>query len=129
MDQQPQYIPDKQFYTTGDIAKLFGVGTWVINHLVATGEVVEPPRISGRRVFPPTHLALFKQAFDRRQGRVEDRANKVKTRDGHVGKLPSNLVVLPVTSTQAVAPEVPAVVADEGVVKLATAGAGQPPVV
>ena len=54
------------FYSTGQVAKRFGVDRWRIRRLFECGAVPEVGRLAGKRVIPADRLAKIKSALKAR---------------------------------------------------------------
>jgi DNA-binding transcriptional MerR regulator len=50
-------------YSTGALARFFGVAVWQVRRLVERGLLPEPPRVGMYRVFLPEQLPIVREAL------------------------------------------------------------------
>jgi hypothetical protein len=54
------------YYSTGQVAKLFGIEVWKIRRVLSDGSLPLPPRFCGKRAIPGTMLPAIVDALRER---------------------------------------------------------------
>lgn len=68
-----QGTKEKDFYTTGDLARMFGVKLWKVARLFEDGLVAQPQRFRNYRLIPKKQIPAIEKALRKRGYLTDDK--------------------------------------------------------